>query len=170
VAVLNAVAQMADWQRKRPSGRALGVGYSDALRSYTAGIAEVSVDAGSGKITVHNVWAAVDCGLALQPKNIQAQMESAIIMALGASLREQVTIKNGVVEQANFDKYEVMRMADIPPIEVRVISTDNPPTGIGEAGIPVVAPAIANAVTVLTGKRLRQLPMLPERVKGGTSA
>jgi isoquinoline 1-oxidoreductase beta subunit len=87
-------------------------------------------------------------------------------MALGAALQEQVNIKDGVVQEANFNSYHVMRMADVPPIEVRVISTDNPPTGIGEAGIPVVAPAIANAVAQLTGKRVRQLPMLPERVKG----
>jgi isoquinoline 1-oxidoreductase beta subunit len=166
VAVIQAVAEMADWKHKRPSGRALGIGYSDALRSYTAGIAEVSVDQASGQIRVHKVWAAVDAGRAIQPRNISAQIESAVVMALGAALQEQVNIKDGVVQEANFNSYHVMRMADVPPIEVRVISTDNPPTGIGEAGIPVVAPAIANAVAQLTGKRVRQLPMLPERVKG----
>ena len=87
------------------TGRALGIGYSDALRSYTAGIAEVSVDARSGQISVHHIWAAVDAGARVQPRNIAAQMESAMIMALGAALFEQVTIKNGVVQQANFDSY-----------------------------------------------------------------
>jgi isoquinoline 1-oxidoreductase subunit beta len=160
---------MSNWGKKRP-GRALGIGYSDALKSYTAGVVEVSVDEKNGAIRVHNIWAAVDAGVAVQPRNIAAQMESAMIMALGAALYEQITLKDGVVLQANFDAYRVLRMADVPPIEVKVISTDNPPTGIGEAGIPVVAPAIANAVAQLTGKRLRQLPMLPERLRDAAGA
>ena len=86
---------------------------------------------------------------------------------LGAALIEQINIKNGVVQQTNFDDYRVMRMSDMPPMDVKVISTANTPTGIGEAGVPVVAPAIANAVAQITGKRLRHLPMTPERVKRG---
>src|SRR5438874_9184408 len=86
---------------------------------------------------------------------------------LGAALIEQITVKDGVVQETNFHEYRVMRMSDMPPMNVKVISTDNKPTGIGEAGVPVVAPAIANAVTLLTGKRLRHLPMTPDRVKRG---
>ena len=163
--VIETAAQMADWKRKREGGRALGIAYSDALESHTAIVAEVSVDRDSGKITVHHLWAAIDAGVAVQPKNIAAQMESAMIFGLGSSLIEQVNLHNGEVRESNFNSYRVMRMADIPPTEVKVISTDNPPTGVGEAGVSPTAPAIANAVAALTGKRLRQLPMLPDRVK-----
>jgi CO/xanthine dehydrogenase Mo-binding subunit len=93
-----------------------------------------------------------------------ANMDGAMIFGLGAALIEQVNLTNGVPKESNFHDYRVTRMADVPPIEIKVISTDNPPTGIGEAGVPVVGPAIANAVARLTGKRLRQLPMLPSRV------
>jgi isoquinoline 1-oxidoreductase beta subunit len=161
--VIRTVAAMANWGRKRHRG--LGIAYSDALGSNTAAAVEVSLDERSGEIKVHHVWAAVDAGIALQPKNVAAQMESAIIFGLGASLYEQINIEKGVVQQSNFDEYRVLRMSDVPLVEVKVISTDNPPSGIGEAGVPVIAPAIANAVGQLTGgKRLRQLPMLPNRV------
>jgi isoquinoline 1-oxidoreductase subunit beta len=92
-----------------------------------------------------------------------AQIESAMTFGLGAALIEQITIRDGVVQQTNFHEYRVMRMPDMPLMDVRVISTDNKPTEIGEAGVPVVAPAIANAVALLTGKRLRHLPMTPDR-------
>ncbi len=166
IAVLRAVAEMAKWSQKRPEGRALGIGYSDALDTHTAAIVEASLDQQSGQIRVHQVWAAVDPGTVVQPKNVVAQMEGAIIFGLGAALKERINLKNGEPQESNFDSYPILRMSEIPPIDVRVISTDNPPTGIGEAGVPVVAPAIANAVARLTGgKRLRQLPMSPERVK-----
>jgi len=165
-AVVKTVATMANWGQKR-QGRALGIAYSDALRSRTAAVAEVSVDEASGQIKVHHLWAAVDAGLAVQPKNIVAQIESAMTFGLGAALIEQITVEDGVVRQTNFHEYRVMRMSDVPPMDVKVISTDSKPTGIGEAGVPVVAPAIANGVAVLTGKRLRHLPMTPDRVKRG---
>jgi len=167
--VIRTVAAMANWGRKRSRG--LGIAYSDALGSNTAAIVEVSLDERSGEIKVHHVWAAVDAGIALQPKNVAAQMESAIIFGLSASLYEQINIEKGVVRQSNFDEYRVLRMSDVPSIEVKVISTDNLPSGIGEAGVPVIAPAIANAVGQLTGgKRLRQLPMLPNRVQAALRA
>jgi isoquinoline 1-oxidoreductase beta subunit len=166
VAVIEAAAAMADWRGKRAPGKALGFAYSDALDSYTAAVAEVSLDAASGTIKVHRIWCAVDCGIAVQPRNIVAQIESSAAFGVGAALFEQITLENGEVQETNFGEYRVPRMSDMPVIETRVISTDNPPTGLGEAGVPVIAPAIANAVAALTGgKRLRQLPMLPERVK-----
>jgi isoquinoline 1-oxidoreductase beta subunit len=168
IAVLKAVAEMARWRQTPPNGRALGLAYSDSLETYTAAVADVSLDSGSGQIKVHHVWAAVDPGVAVQPKNIMAQMEGAILFGLGAALKERITLKDGRPQETNFDRYSVMRMSDVPPIEVKVISTDNPPTGIGEAGVPVVAPAIANAVARLTGKRLRMLPMSPDRVSMAT--
>jgi isoquinoline 1-oxidoreductase subunit beta len=164
IAVLKTVAQMSRWDAKRGDGPALGLAYSDALNTYTAAVVEASVDQQTGAIRIHHIWAAVDPGIALQPKNIMAQMEGAMIFGLGAALIEQVNLTDGVPRESNFHDYRVTRMSDVPPIEIKVISTDNPPTGIGEAGVPVVGPAIANAVAQLTGKRLRQLPMLPNRV------
>jgi len=155
---------MAKWGEKR-QGRAVGLAYSDALHSHTAAAVEISLDEKSGAIKVHHVWAAVDAGVAVQPKNIVAQMKSAMIFGLGAALREQIHIKDGVVQERNFDSYKVMRMSDVPPMDVKVISTADEPSGIGEAGVPVIAPAIANAVAQLSGKRLRHLPMTPDRVK-----
>jgi isoquinoline 1-oxidoreductase beta subunit len=162
--VLQRVADMSNYRSKR-DGKAVGVAYSDALNSHTAVAAEVSVDTKSGAITVHHLWAAVDPGQVVQPKNVVAQMTSAMTFGLGAALKEQITIKGGVIQETNFDSYPVLRMSDIPPMDVAVISTNDPPTGIGEAGVPAVAPAIANAVAQLTGKRLRHLPMTPDRVK-----
>jgi len=164
--VVKTVADMANWGQKS-QGRAIGIAYSNALHSYTAAAAEVSFDEASGEIRVHHIWAAVDAGLAVQPKNIVAQIESAMTFGLGAALIEQITVKDGVVQQTNFHEYRVMRMSEMPLMDVKVISTDNKPTGVGEAGVPVVAPAIANGVALLTGKRLRHLPMTPDRVKRG---
>ncbi len=163
--VVETVAAMSNYKQKRTSGRVVGVAYSDALHSHTAAAAEISLDERTGKITVHHLWAAVDPGQAVQPRNVVAQMESAMVFGLGAALQEQIHIKDGVIQESNFDSYRVLRMSDIPPMDVQVISTDNPPTGVGEAGVPVVAPAIANAVAQITGKRLRHLPMTPDRVK-----
>ncbi len=162
--VIETVAQMAEWSRMRRNGRALGFAYSDA-HCPIALAAEVSVNRQTGEIKVHQVWTAVDPGVAVQPKNIVAQIEGSVIFGLGAALVEQINIENGEVKETNLHQYRVLRQADIPPIEVQVISTDNPALGIGETGVPPVAPAISNAVARLTGKRLRHLPMLPERVK-----
>ena len=159
------VAEMSNYKSKRDGGRAVGVAYSDALHSHTAIAAEVSVDTKSGQIKVHHLWAVVDPGTVVQPKNVAAQMTSAMTFGLGAALVEQIAIKDGVMQATNFDGFPVLRMSDIPPMDVEVISTDDPPTGIGEAGVPAVAPAIANAVAQITGKRLRHLPMSPDRVK-----
>nr|WP_166178591.1 molybdopterin cofactor-binding domain-containing protein [Altererythrobacter segetis] len=164
IAVLNRVAKMARYDTGRKD-RAVGIAYSDALRSHTAAAAEVSVDPDTGKIVIHHLWAAIDAGIAVQPGNVVAQVTGAMVFGLGAALKEQMAIKGGVMQAGNFHNYPVLRMSEIPPMEVSVISTDNPPSGIAEAGVPIVAPAIANAVAKLTGKRLRHLPMTPQRVR-----
>jgi isoquinoline 1-oxidoreductase beta subunit len=167
--LLRTVAEMSDWTRKR-EGRALGAATMVKDDTLAAGVAEVSVDRASGRIKVHNVWCAIDAGIAVQPKNIAAQTEGSIVYGLGHVLREQIVIKDGRVQQSNFGDYQPARMSDVPNIEVRVISTDNPPTGAGEDGLPVLAGAVGNAIATLTGVRLRELPFAPERVKGALGA
>jgi isoquinoline 1-oxidoreductase subunit beta len=162
--VLQRVAEMADWSRKREN-TALGcafIVYNDTLIS---GVAEVSVDRSTGQIKVRNFWCVVDCGIAVQPDNIVAQFEGGIVYGLGLALTEEISIRDGAVQQNNFYDYRVMRMNEVPDIHVEVIPTDNHPTGVGQMPVPIVAPAVANAVARLTGVRLREPPMTPERVK-----
>jgi isoquinoline 1-oxidoreductase subunit beta len=167
--LLRAVAEMSDWKRRR-DGRGLGVGTMVKDDTLAAGVAEVSVDRATGKVKVHNFWAAIDAGLAVQPRNVAAQTEGSIVYALGHVLREKITIRNGRVLESNYSDYEVTRMSDVPNIEVKVVSTDNPPTGAGEDGVPVVACAVGNAIAALTSVRLRELPFAPERVRGALGA
>ncbi len=163
-AVVEKVAQMADWGRKR-DGRALGFAYIDYTGSQLAGVAEVSVERATGKIRVHNFWCTIDPGIAVQPDNIIAQTESSIVYGLGLALTERITFEGGAIKQANFYDYQVPRMRDVPPMHITVMPTDNHPTGAGQMATPLVAPAIANAVFQLTGVRIRKTPMLAEQVK-----
>jgi isoquinoline 1-oxidoreductase beta subunit len=158
------VARMADWKRKRP-GRGLGFAYLDYSGSQLAGVAEVSVDRGSGAIKVHQFWCTIDCGVPVQPDNVIAQTESSIVYGLGLALSERITIADGAVQQSNFHNYHVPRMLDPPEVHIKLIPTRNHPTGAGQMATPLVPSAISNAVYQLTGVRLRQQPMLPERVK-----
>lgn len=170
VRVIHEAATMADWHRKRP-GRGLGIAFSGDLSSFLAVVAEISLDPQSSAIKVHGIWCAFDAGLVIQPVNLEAQLEGGLAFGLGLALTEQLNIKQGASVETNFDDYRVLRMSDMPDIQIRLINTDNPPSGAGEAGIPAIAPAIANAVAQLTGgKRVRQLPMLPARVKAAISA
>jgi isoquinoline 1-oxidoreductase beta subunit len=163
-AVIQAVADMSDWTRKR-QGRALGLAFADYHGTVAAGVAEVSLDAQSGKITVHQYWTAADPGLVIQPESVLGQLEGGAVYGLSVALLEELTIKAGAVQQTNYNDYPVLRMADMPEIHTRIVRSDAAPTGMGEAGVGPVAPAIANAVAQLTGKRLRALPMTPARVK-----
>jgi isoquinoline 1-oxidoreductase beta subunit len=163
LAVLNAVERMSDWGRKR-GDTALGVAFQEYAKTLIAEVAEVSVDRKTGAIQVHNIWAAIDSGIAIHPDNIVAQSEGSIVYGLGFALSERISIKDGVVQQSNFSNYRVPRMKDMPEIKVEVIVTDNHPTGAGQMATPAVAPAIANAVATLTGVRLRQAPMTPDRM------
>ena len=128
-------------------------------------MAEVSLDQKTGKITVHNYWVVADPGLVIQPDHVHAQLESAVVYGLSAALIEQFAVKDGTVQATNFDSYPVLRMSEMPEIHTKILATDNPPSGMGEIGVVTVAPAIANAVFQITGKRLRHLPMTADRVK-----
>ncbi|HEY6256736.1 MAG TPA: molybdopterin cofactor-binding domain-containing protein [Xanthobacteraceae bacterium] len=167
--LLRAVAEMSDWKRKR-EGTAVGVATMVKDDTLSAGVAEVSVDRATGKIKVHNVWCAIDAGIAVQPRNLAAQTEGSIIYGLGHVLREKIVIKDGRVLQSNYTDYEVARMSDVPNIEIKVVSTNNPPTGAGEDGLPVLAGAVGNAIASLTGVRLHELPFAPDRVRGALGA
>ncbi len=162
--IVETVAQMAKWGAAR-DGRALGAAFVNYSNTPIAGIVEVSLDRGSGIIKVHNIWCAIDCGIAVHPDNVIAQTEGSIVYGLGMSLRERITVKNGAVMQSNFFDYQVPRMSDVPEIHVQLIATDNHPTGVGQMGTPFVGPAIANAVFRLAGVRLRRSPMTAARVK-----
>jgi isoquinoline 1-oxidoreductase subunit beta len=164
VAIIDKVAQMAGWGRKR-DGSALGFTYMNYSGTQIALAAEATVDRKSGAIRVANVWTALDPGIAVQPNTIAAQTESSIIYGLGFALYERVTIDDGAVEQSGFYDYHVPRMNEIPEMHIEVVPTDNHPTGVGQMATPLVGPAIANAVAELTGVRLRETPMTPERVK-----
>jgi isoquinoline 1-oxidoreductase beta subunit len=163
-AVLREVAKMSDWKRKR-NGRGLGIAFSDYHGTLAAGVVEVSLNRQTGKIKVHHMWLAVDTGLVIQPVNVLAQLEGAAVFGLSVALIEELTIKDGAPVQSNFNDYPVLRMSDMPEIHTKIVKSDAAPTGMGEIGVLPVAPAIANAVFQLTGKRLRALPMSPQRVK-----
>jgi isoquinoline 1-oxidoreductase subunit beta len=162
-AVIRAVAAMSSWEEKRQNS-ALGIAYIDYSGTQIAAVAEVRLDKETGTIEVNNFWVAIDPGIAVQPDNIVAQIEGSVVYGLGLALTERITIKGGEIQQSNFYDYNVMRMRDTPDIHVKIISTDNKPTGVGQMATPLVAPAISNAIAALTGIRLRHTPFLPERV------
>ena len=150
------------WGRPMSAGRGLGVAAHYSFVTYTAVTAEASVDA-NGRITVPRVHIAVDCGPQVNPERVRSQMEGAVVMGMGLALSAEITFKAGQAEQSNFDTYELTRI-DAAPKEIQVhllpsSDYDQPLGGVGEPGVPPVAPAIANAVFAATGKRIRQLPL-----------
>lgn len=162
---LEKAAEMANWGGEIPTGRARGIAFGERSGALCSGICEISLDQNTGKIKVHKFWTAVDAGIIAQPDNAIAQMEGGILMGIGSVLSERVTIENGRIQQSNFHDYPILRMEDVPEnIEVAMISSESAPQGIGEASLPLVGGAIANAFAALTGKRLRHLPFTPERV------
>ena len=167
-AVMERVAQMADWSRKR-DGTALGAAYIDYSGTQIATVVEIALDRASGKIKMRNVWCAIDCGVAVQPDNVVAQTESSIVYGIGLALTERISVKDGAVEQSNFYDYVVSRNRDVPPMHVEVIATDNHPTGVGQMATPTITPAVGNALMAMTGVRLRHAPFTEERVKKALS-
>jgi isoquinoline 1-oxidoreductase subunit beta len=168
-AVVQAAADMAEWGRQR-QGAALGIAFSrlgvpQLGESQSAVVAEVSVDAASGRIRVSRIWCAADVGLPVQPRNIVQQVQGSIIWGLSSALTEQATFRNGAVEQLNYPDYQVLRLSQMPQIDVRVIRSGDVPMPVGELGLGGVIPAISNAVAALTGKRLRNAPFTPDRVR-----
>jgi len=155
--VLDLVAKHAAWNSALPEGRYRGIAVHESFRSYVAQVVEVSVD--NGAIKVHRVVCVVDCGIVVNPDIVKAQMEGGVIFALTAALYGEISLKNGRVEQSNFDDYALLRMHETPKIEVHLVDSNESPSGVGEPGVPPLAPALGNAVFAATGRRLRSLPL-----------
>jgi isoquinoline 1-oxidoreductase beta subunit len=161
--VLKLAAEKAGWSRPIAAGKAgvrrgRGVALHKSFNSYVAQVAEVSV-ATNGKVTVDRVVAAVDCGTPINPDNIRAQVEGSVAFALSAVLHGEITLDQGKVVQGNFDTYPLVRINEMPEVEVHIVASSVAPTGIGEPGVPPVAPAVVNAIAAATGKRLTRLPI-----------
>jgi isoquinoline 1-oxidoreductase beta subunit len=156
LAALNLAAEKAGWGKPLPAGRAMGVAAVNCFGSFNAQIAEVSIE--QGKVRVHRVVSAVDCGVAVNPAGIEQQMQSAIVYGLSAALRGNITFEKGRVQQTNFHQYEPLRIDEMPLIEIHIVPSTNNPGGMGEVGTPAIAPAVGNAIFKATGKRVRRLP------------
>jgi isoquinoline 1-oxidoreductase beta subunit len=155
--VLNLVAEKSDWGKPLPAGRGRGIAGLYGFGSYVAHVAEVTV-AKDGTLRVDRVVVAVDCGQVINPDLVAAQIEGGVVFGLTSALYDEITIQNGQVQQSNFDNYPMLRIADMPRVEVHLVPSHEPPGGIGEPGVPSTAPAVANAIFAATGKRLRRLP------------
>ena len=162
--VLELAATKAGWGEALPAGRYRGIAVLKSFESYVAEVAEVSVDKKSSVVRVHRVVCAVDCGRTVNPLTIEAQMQSAIVFGMTAALKGEITINKGRVEQGNFDEYQMLRMNEMPKVEVHIMPSDQPASGIGEPGTPPIAPAVCNAIFAATGKRIRRLPIRPEEI------
>jgi isoquinoline 1-oxidoreductase beta subunit len=162
--VLQVAAQKAGWGKPLAHAQAQGIASYAANGSYLTQVAEVSVDERTGKIKVHRVVCAVDCGPFVNPDTVASQIEGAITMGLSAALKEQVEFGNGGATSANLLDYTLLRMSEAPDVEVHIVDSEGEIGGIGEPGLPLIAPAVANAVFAAVGARIRRLPMTAERV------
>jgi isoquinoline 1-oxidoreductase subunit beta len=163
-AVLELAAEKAGWGKPMAAGMARGIAVVSSFGSHVAEVAEVSVGA-DGTPKVHRVVVAVDCGQTINPEIIKRQMEGSIVYGLSAALYGKVSFKDGVVEQGNFHNYPVLRMSEMPKVEVHILPSTEEPGGVGEPGLPPIAPAVVNALFALTGKRIRSLPIDPTQLK-----
>jgi isoquinoline 1-oxidoreductase beta subunit len=157
--VLELAASKANWGAPLPAGKGRGIAVHYSFRTSVAHVAEVSATP-DGEIKVDRVVCAIDCGLPINPDIIRAQAEGGVAFGLSSTLHEKITLKSGTVEQSNFNNYQLLRINEMPRVEVYIVPSTEPPTGIGEPVVPTVGPAVANAVRAATGKRLRTLPFI----------
>ena len=162
--VLEIAAEKSGWGKPVPQGQARGIAQHSSFGSYVAQVADISVNEKNGRIKVHKVVVVVDCGFAVSPDALVAQIEGSVVMALSTVLREKVHFANGGVKSANFDDYKLIKMSEVPEIEVHVVKSTEKMGGIGEPGVPPLAPAVANAFFNATGVRIRRLPLDPQTV------
>ena len=157
-AVLQLAAEKSDWAKPAPAGRFRGVACSQCFGTRVAEVAEISIDPKTG-IRVHRVTVAIDCGTVINPDSVEAQAQSSIVYGLGAALKGEITIANGQVEQGNFDDYPMLRINEMPEVEVHIVKSGEPPSGMGEPVLPPIAPAVANAIFAARKNRIRRLPI-----------
>jgi isoquinoline 1-oxidoreductase beta subunit len=160
--VLELAAAKAGWGQPLPAGRTRGIAVVESFGSYVAEVAEVSVNRSSGEVRVHRVVCAVDCGRIVNPDTIAAQMHSGIVFGLTAALKGAITIDKGRVEQSNFQDYALLRINEMPHVEVHIAPSNEAPGGVGEPGTPPIAPAVCNAIFAATGKPIQRLPIRAE--------
>jgi isoquinoline 1-oxidoreductase beta subunit len=165
-AVLELAAQKANWMKPPEKGIGRGIALHESFESIVSQVAEVSVSP-AGRIHVQKVVCAIDCGMVVNPEIVRAQMESGIVFGLSAVLHGAITFKNGRVEQSNFNDYQILRIYEMPTIEVFITPSQEPLGGVGEPGVPPIAPAVGNAIFSATGKRIRRLPIRAEELKKG---
>jgi isoquinoline 1-oxidoreductase subunit beta len=163
-AVLELAAEKSGWGQKLPPGSGRGISVQFAFGTYMSQVAEVAV-AKDGEVRVQRVVCAVDCGMVVNPDTVRAQIEGGIIFGITAALHGQITLKNGRVEQSNFDNYQMLRINEAPVVEVHIIKSTEAPGGMGEPGTAAVFPAVTNAIFAATGKRLRKLPIDPGELR-----
>ena len=162
LAVLDRAAERAGWGSPPPADRHRGIALWQFGDTVVAEVAEVSV-AGDGSLRVHRVVCAIDCGIVINPDTVEAQTQSNIVYGLTAALYGEIAIDRGRVVQSNFHDYQMLRLAQMPQVEVHLVRSDAPPGGVGEAALPAIAPAVCNAIYAATGKRIRRLPIGPLR-------
>lgn len=155
--VVELVAERSRWSERPSAGRARGIAVVEDKGGLVAEVAEVGIE--GNELKVYKVWCVADCGRIVHPGIVEAQLSGAIGGGLGAALHGQITIERGRVRQSNFDDYPLLRLREMPEIDVYVVSSDEEPGGVGEPALPPIAPAVANAVFALTGRRLRELPL-----------
>src|SRR6202030_3897889 len=163
-AVLDLATAKAAWGQPLPKGSGRGVSLQFVFGSYLAQVAEVEV-AKDGSVRVRRVVCAMDCGTVVNPDTVRAQIQSGTNFGVTAALYGEITLKDGRVEQTNFDTYQILRMSEAPVVEVHIVQSSESPGGIGEAGTSAIMPAVANAIFAATGKRLRKLPVDPTELK-----
>jgi isoquinoline 1-oxidoreductase beta subunit len=164
IGVLKLAAEKAGWNKPLKKGISRGIAVHESFDSYVAQVAEVSV-AKDGSVRVHRVVCAVDCGQVVNPDTVNAQMEGGIVYGLTAALYGEITLKDGRVEQRNFYDYKMLRMNEMPKVEVYIVPSTEKHGGVGEPGTPPIAPAVVNAIFAATGKRIRSLPIRREELR-----
>ena len=162
--VIKKAAKESRWGKKLKEGRFHGFAYHHSFGSHVAEVVEISIS-NLNRVRVHKVTCVIDCGQTVNPMTIRAQMQSAIVFGIGATIKSQITVNNGQVNESNYDDYKVLRFDEMPKVDVHIIKNNETPGGVGEPGLPPIAPAIANAIFSATGKRIRKLPILPSDLK-----
>ena len=156
--MIELVGDRAGWGGSVPTGRAWGIAARFSFGTYVAHVAEVSIGPDGG-LRVPRVWCVVDCGTVVNPDIVEAQMQGSIAFGLTAAIKGEITVRSGRVEQSNFHDYPMLRIDEMPSVDVHIVPSDETPGGIGEPGVPPIRPAVSNAVFALTGQRIRRLPI-----------